>query len=284
MKFFILALFTNTIFFYGQNQNDSIKTGTLNEVIITTPKLLKAKAFQSQKIESLGRKEIEFQNFQNTADLISNSGIATVQKSQQGGGSPVLRGFEASRIVLLVDGIRLNNLIFRTGHLQNIISVDKNSIDNIDVVYGSASTLFGSDALGGAINMTTKKAAFWDDKKKSLFGNFITRYSSSNNEKSGHFNINFANANFASLTSLSYSDYGDLLMGKRKNQSNDFFGERNFYVKTINGQDILVANENKYLQKFSGFKQYDFMQKVTAKTKKWKPTFNKFSIFHNNKY
>jgi hemoglobin/transferrin/lactoferrin receptor protein len=254
-------------FLYSQNVPDSTKGQILDEVLISTSKLLKSKAFQSQKIESIGLKEIEFQNFQNTADIISNSGTATVQKSQQGGGSPVLRGFEASRIVLLVDGVRMNNLIFRTGHLQNIITVDKNSIENVDVVYGAASTLFGSDALGGAINMTTKKAQFLSFSKKQITGNFISRYSGSNQEKSLHFDINFAKENFAALTSVSYSDYGDLLMGKKQNGNNDFFGERNFYVQTINGTDILVANNNRYLQKFSGYKQYDLMQKFLLKQK-----------------
>jgi hemoglobin/transferrin/lactoferrin receptor protein len=265
MKLYLNILSFFAVASYAQTAKDTLKTKKLDEVIVTTSKLLKSKAFQSQKIESISQKEIEFQNFQTTADVLANSGTATVQKSQQGGGSPVLRGFEASRILLLVDGVRMNNLIFRAGHLQNSITVDKNILENIDVLYGSGSTLFGSDALGGAINMTTKKAKFLSDAKKPFTGNLITRYSSVNQEKAGHFDLNYAKENFASLTSFSYTDFGDLLMGKKQNHNNPFFGERYNYVETVNSVDVVVPNDDKYLQKPSAYKQYDFMQKLAYK-------------------
>lgn len=264
MKLYLLvSVFALSTF--AQTTNDTLKIKKLNEVKITTSKLLKSKVFRSQKIESINQKVIEFQNFQTTADILSNSGFATVQKSQQGGGSPILRGFEASRILLLVDGVRMNNLIFRAGHLQNSITVDKNMLENIDILYGSGSTLFGSDALGGAINMTTKKVLFLSDTKNKFSGNFLSRYATVNQEKAGHVDLNFANHNFASLTSLSLTDFGDLMMGKKQNHKNPFFGERNFYVQTTNGVDMIVPNTNKYLQKPSAFKQYDLMQKLAVK-------------------
>jgi hemoglobin/transferrin/lactoferrin receptor protein len=260
MKYIFYTMLLSSTIAMSQTSNDSIKNNQLNEVVVQSKKLNKTKLFLSQKTDVITQKDIEFQNFQNTADLISNSGTASVQKSQQGGGSPVLRGFEASRILLLVDGIRMNNLIFRAGHLQNIITVDENMLQNVDVFYGSSSSLFGSDALGGAINLTTKKAKF-SDGKNTISGTLFSRYSSVNEEKSGHFDFNFGTKNFASLTSFSINDFGDLKMGKRQNGNLPFFGERNFYVETINGVDQLVANEDKYVQKFTAYKQYDFMQK-----------------------
>ena len=249
---------------FGQTDLDTIKTKQLDEVTISSSKYLKNKKFISQKVDVISKKEIEFQNFQNTADLLSNSGTLAVQKSQQGGGSPVIRGFEANRILLLVDGIRMNNLIFRAGHVQNVITVDENMLENVDVFYGSSSTVFGSDALGGAINLSTKKALFASDKK-GISGNVLTRYSSANEEKSGHIDLNYGGTNFASLTSFSYNEFGDLKMGKKQNKNNPFFGERDFYVETINGVDQLIANDNKYIQKFTAYKQYDFMQKFAFK-------------------
>jgi len=77
-----------------------------------------------------------------TADILTASGQVFVQKSQQGGGSPVIRGFEASRILLLVDGVRMNSAIFRSGHLQNIITVDNMSLDRVEVNYGPSSTMY----------------------------------------------------------------------------------------------------------------------------------------------
>lgn len=257
-------LFFGTLLSYGQTISDSTKNNQLNEVIVHSKKINKSKLFISQKTDVITQKEIEFQNFQNTADLIANSGTAHVQKSQQGGGSPTLRGFEASRILLLVDGIRMNNLIFRAGHLQNIVTVDENMLENVDVFYGSSSSLFGSDALGGAINLTTKKAKF-SNGTKLFSGALLSRYSSVNEEKTGHLDINIGLKNFASLTSFSYNDFGDLKMGRKQNGGIPFFGERNYYIETINGVDQLIANDDKYVQKFTAYKQYDFMQKFALR-------------------
>jgi hemoglobin/transferrin/lactoferrin receptor protein len=263
-KYLFITMLVSTIG-VAQVKNDTLNVKHLEEIYITTPKYLKKKTFISQKVENISKSEIEFQNYQNTADALMNSGNASVQKSQQGGGSPIIRGFEASRILILVDGIRMNNLIFRAGHLQNIITVDENMLENIDLFYGSSSTLFGSDALGGAINLSTKKAQFTTDNNNPFSGAVSTRYSSSNEEKSTHLDFNYGTKKFASLTSLSFNDFGDLKMGRTKNHHNDYFGERNFYVQTINGVDQLVANDNKYIQKFTSYKQYDFMQKFGYK-------------------
>lgn len=270
MKKTITLLFLVAFTFgYAQIEKDTIKTNQLEEVIVISNKVPKSVEFVPTQIESVSKKEIEFQNFQSTADLLANSGNLHVQKSQQGGGSPSIRGFEASRVLLLVDGIRMNNLVFRAGHLQNVITVDENMLENVAIFYGPTSTLFGSDALGGSVNMTTKRAKFLGNGTDKFSGNVNTRYGSVNEEKSGYFDLNYASENFASLTAFSYNDFGDLRMGKRKNHNGDFFGERPYYVVTeADGTDVLTVNSNKYLQRNSAFKQYNFMQKFAYKTEK----------------
>lgn len=261
----LTLLIVSTIGF-AQIQKDTIKTNQLEEVVVISNKVPKSKKLIPIQIESVSQKEIEFQNYQNTADLLANSGNLHVQKSQQGGGSPTIRGFESSRVLLMVDGIRMNNLIFRSGHLQNAITVDENLLENVDIFYGPTSTLFGSDALGGTVSMNTKKAKFLSNNTKFLSGTISTRYGSVNEEKSSYIDLNFAGTNWASLTSFSFNDFGDLRMGKNRNKNNPYFGERDFYVETINGVDVLVANDDKYVQKYSAYKQYNFMQKLLYKT------------------
>ena len=251
-----------SIFGFAQTKNDTTKLADVVK-IYKVPVVLKSLPFQVAVITA---EQIDFQNFQSMAEVLSNSGSVFVQKSQQGGGSPSIRGFEASRVLLLVDGVRMNNLIFRSGHLQNVITVDESMLDNVNIFYGPASTLFGSDALGGAVGMSTKKAKFLGEAKNKFTGTINSRYSSSNMEKSIALNLNYATRNFASLTMVSFNDFGDLKMGRNRNQNEDFFGERPFYVATINGVDQLVPNDNKYLQKDSGFKQYNVMQKLAYKT------------------
>ena len=265
-KVMLITLTITSTIVYAQTEKDTIKINQLEEVIVVSNKVPRSKELIPIQIESVSQREIEFQNYQNTADLLANSGNLHVQKSQQGGGSPTIRGFEASRVLLIVDGVRMNNLIFRSGHLQNAITVDENLLENVDVFYGPTSTLFGSDALGGTVSMNTKKARFLNNDTKFISGNVSTRYGSVNEEKSTYFDLNFAGENWASLTSFSYNDFGDLKMGKRRNKNNAYFGEREFYVETINGTDVLVANSDKYIQKNTAYKQFNLMQKIAYKT------------------
>ena len=128
----------------------------LDEVVVSSSGFAERKKNIAQKIEVISAKNIVQSNSQNTGDLLMNTGTIFVQKSQQGGSSPIIRGFEASRILIVIDGVRLNNAIFRSGHLQNIISNDQNSLQKVEVMYGPSSTIYGSDALGGTIHLITK--------------------------------------------------------------------------------------------------------------------------------
>ena len=252
--------------FLGFSQTAQDTTATeLNEVVISN-KVPKKYTQLPNQVEVITAKQIDFQNFQSTAEMLSNSGSLFVQKSQQGGGSPVIRGFEASRVLITVDGVRMNNLIFRAGHLQNVITVDENMLENVGVFYGPSSTLFGSDALGGAVAMTTKNAKFLDQAHNNFTGGVNTRYSSVNEEKSVALHLNYATSKFASMTFFSFNDFGDLKMGKERNHNGDYFGERPNYVSTVGGVDQLNVNSDKYTQVGSAYKQYNFMQKFAYKT------------------
>ena len=98
----------------------------LDEIIVSGSKFAEKKRNIVQKIYNISATQIRNANTQNIGDLLLNTGNLFVQKSQQGGSSPIIRGFEASRILLVVDGIRMNNAIYRSGHLQNAITVDQN--------------------------------------------------------------------------------------------------------------------------------------------------------------
>lgn len=231
---------------FSQIASDSLQTVKLAQVDLTSLRYEQAKRNDAQKIETISQKQIEFQSPQTLADLLGASGKLSVQKSQQAGGSPVIRGFEASRVLILVDGVRMNNLIFRGGHLQNLITVDRYMVESADVLFGPSSTVYGSDALGGAIYLQTKEAkTLSQTRNKKFSGNFLSNYNSVNNGKSIHLDFNIAGGKWAALSAVSYNELDDLRMGKKRNGSNEFFGERPFYVSTINGKDYQVANPNK---------------------------------------
>ena len=234
---------------------------SLNETVVAASRGSQARTAVAQQIRVIRRTEIERMNAPSTADLLSNTGQVFVQKSQQGGGSPVIRGFEASRVLLVVDGVRMNNAIYRAGHLQNVITMDNAALDRAEVLFGPASTVYGTDALGGAVCFFTKNPdlAGPGEKMKSSIHAF-TRYGTVNQEKTGHIDVSLGGEKFGSFTSFTYSDFGDLRMGKKEGTA-PFFGLRTHYADRINGRDTLVENPDPYVQKFSGYTQYDLLQK-----------------------
>ncbi len=247
------------------DRDTSIKVTTLDEVVFSANKFEERKRNIVQKIDVISNRYIAHVNAQNTGDLLINTGNVFVQKSQQGGSSPVIRGFEASRVLLVVDGVRMNNAIYRAGHLQNVITVDQNMLERVEVMYGPSSTLYGSDALGGMVHMITKPVRLASDGQ-SVFTktNALFRYSSANDEKTAHADINLGYKKFGFLTSLTFSNFGDMKMGDNYPDKYPDFGRRSVYVTHINNSfvDSVVANSDDRIQRYSGYKQYDLLQKV----------------------
>ena len=245
-------------------KQDTIKTTYLDEVIVSANKIPETKRTVAQQIKILTPTFINFMNAQTSADLLQSTGVVAMQRSQQGGGSPMMRGFEASRVLLVIDGIRMNNLIYRAGHLQNVVTIDNNMIDRVEISFGPSSTVYGSDALGGVVHFYTKNPELSKDKNFLFTGNAFTRFATANDEKTFHTDINMSGKKLGSLTSFTFSDFGDVKMGEKVNASyGQSFGIRYFYARRLadNSGDELVANSNPYVQKSTGYKQYDVMQK-----------------------
>jgi hemoglobin/transferrin/lactoferrin receptor protein len=252
MKYFILILLGwCCIPVYAQDT-----TGLLEEVIVTANKFPEIRKNIAQPTFVIAKKDIDRSLSNNTAGLLEHSGKVFVQRSQLGGGSPVIKGFEASRILLVVDGVRLNNAIYRTGHLQNVITIDDDILERVEVLSGPASTMYGSDALGGVIHLQTKQPLL-----EKFRTNVSARYSSAFNEFTGHADINIGTRKFASLTSFSFSSFGDLRQGAQRSSKYAEFGKRKEYITRINGIDSIVQNDNVNKQKFSEYHQYDLLQK-----------------------
>ncbi len=237
----------------------------LDEVVVSSSNFSEKKKNIAQKIEVISAKTIAQTNAQNTGDLLINTGKVFVQKSQQGGSSPVLRGFEASRVLLVVDGVRMNNAIYRSGHLQNVISSDQNSLSRVEVMYGPSSTIYGSDALGGTIHLITKAPVLSGEKKVLLTGTAFTRYSSVNNEKTIHTDASIAGKKIGWFQSYNFSDFGDMKMGDNYADKYPNFGRRSQYIGQVNGVDSVMTNTDDRVQKFSGYKQWDIIQKLLFK-------------------
>lgn len=231
---------------------------SLDQFVVSATKWSQPKRNIPAKITSITPKEANLQNPQTAADLLAISGEVFIQKSQQGGGSPIIRGFSTNRLLYTVDGVRMNTAIFRSGNLQNVISLDPFAIENTEVYFGPGSIIYGSDAIGAVMSFQTLTPRFSLADKPFITGMAEVRHATANDEITGHFNVNVGWKKWAILTSFSSNQYGDLRMGS--------FGPeeylRPFYVERIDSADVVVANTDSKVQKPTGYAQINMMQKV----------------------
>jgi hemoglobin/transferrin/lactoferrin receptor protein len=237
----------------------------LDELVISANKVEERKVDVPNKIERISLKEIRFINPQTSAILLEQTGNVFVQQSQLGGGSPVLRGFESNKVLLMIDGVRMNNAIYRGGHLQNAITVDPLGLASTEILYGPGSVIYGSDALGGVISFTTQDPLLSSNGKFTVHGDFLGRYSSANVEKTGGANLSFGWKKVGVLVNFSYSDFDDLRAGKVRNPFYGDWGKCLYSAERINGADSMVVNGHPEIQRHSGYSQYNFLGKILFK-------------------
>ena len=168
-----------------------------------------------------------------------------------------------NKVLMVVDGIRMNNAIYRGGHLQNIITLDNSMMDRVEVVFGPGSVVYGSDAIGGVMSFTTKNPTLSSTDDVLVKGGAYTRYFSAANGFAANANISVGSKRFASLTSFTFSSYGDLRQGAVRSPFVGNFGSRPWYVECIDGVDSMMVNADTNLQVGSGYTQYDILQKFT---------------------
>jgi len=231
---------------------------SLDDVVISASRWNQSKREVPNKILTISKNEIIFQNPQTTADLLGQSGEVYIQKSQMSGGSPMIRGFATNRVLLTVDGVRMNTAIFRSGNLQNVIAMDALATENVEVLFGPGSVIYGSDAIGGVMNFNTLSANTSGTGEILFTGNAVSRYSTANSEKTAHVDFNIGLKKWAFATSVTYSDYGDLKMGSH--------GPAEYlrpeYSEVINGVDTRVNNGDPEKQVPTAFNQINVMEKI----------------------
>jgi hemoglobin/transferrin/lactoferrin receptor protein len=239
---------------------------SLDQVVISASRWNQNRRDIPSRVSVISAHDVALQNPQTAADLLGASGEVFIQKSQQGGGSPMIRGFSTNRLLYAVDGIRMNTAIFRSGNIQNVISLDPFATERTEVFFGPGSIIYGSDAIGGVMSFETLSPKLAKTDKPLVTGNALSRFSSANKEKTAHFDANVGWKKWALLSSVSSVDYGDLRMGR--------FGPdeylRPFYVQRQNSTDIVVTNDDPMVQRPTGYAQINMMQKVRFKpSEKW---------------
>lgn len=233
----------------------------LDEAVVSATRWNQKTSEIPSKVTSILPKTIMLHNPQTAADMLGTSGEVFIQKSQQGGGSPMIRGFATNRLLYTVDGVRMNTAIFRGGNIQNVISLDPFTMEHTEILFGPGSVIYGSDAIGGVMSFQTLTPQFAYSTKELLSGKASARYASANNERTGHFHINAGRRKWASVTSISSNDYGNLKMGSHG--PDEYL--RKLYVQRQNNTDVVISNDEPKVQQPSGYSQINLMQKLRFK-------------------
>ncbi len=166
-----------------------------------------------RSVSVITREEIRRRNYRTTPEALNELVGVLVQETNYGGGSPFIRGLVGNQILILIDGIRLNNAIFRLGPNQYLNTVDINQIERIEVVRGTGSVLYGSDALGGVINIVTKSEKAGEGRI-DLQGRSFVRYASADQGTIGRVEFRGSGRPWGLIGGLSYKKFGDLRAGR----------------------------------------------------------------------
>jgi len=221
-----------------------LKTHSLENIDIRE---IRSKLIEWQPIcTAITAKKIKESQSAQTSELLEKAMGISVQNSQNGGGSPNLRGMEANRLLIIVDGIPLNNTIFRSGHLQSTATINPVFLKSAEVLFGPASVAYGNGAMGGAILFSTKKP------KNENSNQFTQQFESSSNAVFTSLISNYKLKNSANISGFSIKSYGDLKMGSNRKHSFKNWGK----------EPIITENN---IQKGTAYRQADFFHKTLFK-------------------
>ncbi len=238
------------------------KNVMIDEFVISASKYRESKLIIPYMVDILEESTLKESTGMTAADILEGTGNILIQRTQGGGGSPILRGFEANKILLVIDGVRLNNAIYRNGHLQNSITLDHSILERTEVIFGPTSIIYGSDALGGVIHYYTKDPQLAGEKPTMIKAGAYTQFATANKGFTGHLDFSLGKKKWASLSSITFKRFGDLKMGSRRDPDLGDWGKVKHYVDQVSGLDSTLSNPNPLVQKNTGYQQLDLLQKI----------------------
>ncbi|GAB4338890.1 MAG: TonB-dependent receptor [Calditrichia bacterium] len=214
----------------------------LPENVVTATRVKESVLNIPMTVTQVDRNEIRLREVKTSAEALRESPGVFVQKTNHGGGSAIIRGFSSNQILLMVDGVRLNNSTYRLGNHQYLTTVDAFAVDKIEVVEGPTSVLYGSDALGGTIQLLTP--LFRPGETNGMNWGITARSATADKEKTASANFSRIGGKWAFWGVGSYKSFGDLRRG------------------TTASRPELEKSPNGTLQAPSGFEQWDGSAKV----------------------
>lgn len=202
----------------------------LKEIIVTATKANQQLIQIPYSVSKINAEHIQDLFFRSTPEALTGTTGIFIQKTNHGGGSPFVRALTGNQNLLMIDGIRLNNATYRYGPNQYFNTIDLYTVGSIEIIRGSGSVQYGSDAMGGVIQVFTKNPAFSEKPKWSstIYGKTV----SSNMENTGRVELIHQSAAMALQLGFTHRNFGDLVGGEQTGiQHPSGYSEKSFDTK-----------------------------------------------------
>jgi outer membrane receptor protein involved in Fe transport len=219
----------------------------LDSVVVTSRNIKTSQAKSPYVISAIDQNQIRETNARTTPEALQGIAGVFLQKTNHGGGSAFIRGLTGNQTLLVIDGIRLNNATYRYGPNQYLNTIDMFTLERVDVLKGIGAIEYGSDAMGGVINLTTKEVNTSGFKDFRLSN--TSKFLSSQMEKTNRTEMSYAANNLSILGGLSIKRYGDIVGGDGiGNQAPTGYREKNYNIKAkvklSSNQEITFSTQN----------------------------------------
>jgi outer membrane receptor protein involved in Fe transport len=190
---------------------DSLKPHPINEVVITARRFNSVAINTPEAVRAVDNRTIGEYQLRTSPEALALTPGVFVQKTNHGGGSPFIRGLTGNQTLLLFDGIRISNSTMRYGPNQYFNTIDPFSAGRMEVLRGSGSVQYGSDAIGGTVQAFSHETGFTEEADWG--GAVLGRISTHGMEQTLHSNISFSNRLVAARAGVSLRKFGDIVGG-----------------------------------------------------------------------
>lgn len=188
-----------------------------DEIVITAPRLDSewgTLPYSALVVRGVGDDSIAMPR--TLPDALGDLPQVMIQKTGPGQASPFVRGFTGFRTLILVDGIRLNSAVFRDGPNQYTTLVDPLALDSAQVIFGSSSVLYGSDAIGGTVSLHTVSPDYGVGEETLYDGRLRARLATADQSSVVRVEGSAATERVAVVVGAAYRDYDDLSGGRHQ--------------------------------------------------------------------
>jgi hemoglobin/transferrin/lactoferrin receptor protein len=204
---------------------------SLDELVVTANRIGSDPLATPATVATSTREDLERDLTRTVPEALKSIPGVAVQKTANGQGSPIIRGFTGYRTLAMIDGIRYNHSAYRDGPNEYFALIDPQALDRLELVQGPGSVLYGSDAVGGALNLFTRSAAFMAEAEGESFhhGGLFGRWHSSEQSWQARADYDFGTGQKWGLhLGGTWKDFGDVIAAEVGEQGFTGYTQRSY--------------------------------------------------------